>query len=315
MDNEELIALIQNGIDPGSNIEKLYLQNKGFIHETARKYVTYAEMDDLMQEGFFALSEAVDRYDPEKGSLFVTYLSYRLHARFRHYIDNCGRMKRLPAYMEERIYKYRSYLSECAAAGKEPADPEICRALKISKEQLKRTRKAMYEADPLSIHDMIPGTDCSIGEGVADPVDVETDIINRVAAEQIKDELWMIVDELGKEQSDVIVNRYQFSKTLKAIGDMYGLSLERIRQIEEKALNTLSRKKRIKELAEDSGIYTTSKAFRGSVGSFINHRTSITEYMAVKAVESDENLSEIRENIDDVREDLQRILTDLNQGS
>ena len=65
MENEELVEQIQAGIKPTENMEQLYLQNRSFIYQQAKKYAAYADMDDLMQEAYFGLHEAVKHYKPD----------------------------------------------------------------------------------------------------------------------------------------------------------------------------------------------------------------------------------------------------------
>ena len=66
MEIEELVEQIQAGINPTENMEQLYLQNRSFIYQQAKKYAAYADMDDLMQEAYFGLHEAVKHYKPDK---------------------------------------------------------------------------------------------------------------------------------------------------------------------------------------------------------------------------------------------------------
>ena len=86
MENEELVEQIQAGIKPTENMEQLYLQNRSFIYQQAKKYAAYADMDDLMQEAYFGLHEAVKHYKPDKETKFLTYLPFRLQKAFRRYI-------------------------------------------------------------------------------------------------------------------------------------------------------------------------------------------------------------------------------------
>lgn len=71
MENEQLVARIQAGEDVAENMLKLYDQNKGFIAKVAKKYQGLAELDDLLQEGYIGLSEAVDHFDAGRGVSFI----------------------------------------------------------------------------------------------------------------------------------------------------------------------------------------------------------------------------------------------------
>ena len=117
MENEELVEQIQAGIKPTENMEQLYLQNRSFIYQQAKKYAAYADMDDLMQEAYFGLHEAVKHYKPDKETKFLTYLPFRLQKAFRRYIDNNGHTKRIPIHLVQRISKYKKYIAEQQKTG------------------------------------------------------------------------------------------------------------------------------------------------------------------------------------------------------
>jgi RNA polymerase primary sigma factor len=72
MTNEELVIRIKTGIDPAENMKQLYLQVKAFIHMIAVKYAAYAELEDLEQEGYIGLNDAVEHYN---SNLEIKFLS------------------------------------------------------------------------------------------------------------------------------------------------------------------------------------------------------------------------------------------------
>lgn len=73
MENEELVTTIQNGADRQQCLEQLYVQNKGFMLEIAQKYAAFADIDDLMQEAYFALENVADTFDSLRGVKFITH--------------------------------------------------------------------------------------------------------------------------------------------------------------------------------------------------------------------------------------------------
>lgn len=75
LSNEQLVALIQGGVDVQDNLCRLWQQNKAFVTTIAKHFYGCAEFDDLLQEGYLGLCKAVDAYDPDKGS-FVHYAAY-----------------------------------------------------------------------------------------------------------------------------------------------------------------------------------------------------------------------------------------------
>lgn len=90
MTNEELVAAIQSGNDINGNTERLYADNYGLLLKTARKFAAFAEMDDLLQEAFFHVKTAAERYDPDRGATFATYLVSVLERGFRRYCARYG---------------------------------------------------------------------------------------------------------------------------------------------------------------------------------------------------------------------------------
>ena len=130
MTNEQLVAQIQGGLDVKENMQQLYLQNKGMIYRMVKKYRNIDKMtdiDDLMQQAYLGLVEAVDRYEPEKGVLFLSYATYWIVQSVKRYLEQCGRVMYLPAHTQEKVYKYNqvtgSYLSQY---NREPTDEEYC---------------------------------------------------------------------------------------------------------------------------------------------------------------------------------------------
>ena len=96
MSNEQLVVLIQDGIDEAENMSLLWQQNEGFIGKLALIYAGQAEMDDLKQEGYLALCEAVRGYDVTREVPFLSYASFWLKTRMRRYVDQ-NKPVRLPS--------------------------------------------------------------------------------------------------------------------------------------------------------------------------------------------------------------------------
>ena len=86
MSNEELVLMIQRNEDKARHLGELYEQNKGVIAIIAKRYSEYAEIEDLMQESFFGLSEAAARWNPEAGTKFISYASYWIRAAIISYL-------------------------------------------------------------------------------------------------------------------------------------------------------------------------------------------------------------------------------------
>ncbi|MCD7824896.1 MAG: sigma-70 family RNA polymerase sigma factor, partial [Clostridiaceae bacterium] len=110
MSNEEIVCRIQSGGDPeGELMTQLWEQNRAFVIKLARRYRGLAEEDDLVQEAFFGLLQAVRHWDPENGVLFLSYAGYWIQAKMTRSIDRSGVTS---IAMRQSIQKYRRFLSK-----------------------------------------------------------------------------------------------------------------------------------------------------------------------------------------------------------
>lgn len=143
MDNEQLTARIQAGEEVKQNMLALYQQNKGFIVSLARRYSGGAEMEDLLQEGYIALHEAVEQYQESRGMSFINYAAFYIHRRMRSCVDN-SRGVHIPFGMDDKIRQYKRIRRQYEAAyGVEPSDKEIRAFLAINGQELEQIKKAV----------------------------------------------------------------------------------------------------------------------------------------------------------------------------
>jgi RNA polymerase primary sigma factor len=106
MTNEELVIRIKAGIDPAENMLALYNQVKAFIHKVAWKYQGQEEMEDLEQEGYLALYDAIEGYDPDTGYKFLTYAENWIRQAMRRYIEKNSSSLRLSHQSQARLRQY-----------------------------------------------------------------------------------------------------------------------------------------------------------------------------------------------------------------
>lgn len=286
MSNEELVKQIQQGINQIDNIEMLYQQNRGYIFKIAKKYAHVCDIEDLMQEAYFGLYEAVKRYENTVGVLFMSYASYQIRQAIIRYLENNGLTVRIPSNTYNKVLRYKKLISTFEMQlGREPTDRELRGHLEVNQQALEGIKKAYHEFYNMSSLDkVIPGVDneMNLGEVVADPdIDIENSVIDGMIENSIQTELWEIVkDNTTPEENNVIQNRYKKSMTLEATGQSIGQTRDRARSIEAKALRKL-RKPRIRRKLEEKFEINYARAYRGSVSSFKNTGTSITEYIAL----------------------------------
>lgn len=294
MENEELVLQIKAGKDVAQNMEQLYLQNQNFIRKIANRYSGYTEFEDLMQEAYFGLSKAVENYDPEKGNSFLAYLPYHLQSCFRRYIEDCGNVKKLPAYMIDRISKYNKYLSKQQAAGVSPSDSDICRDLELSEQQLANLRKAMRESECISTSNLLPGSDnLTVEDSISDPSDMEEQVLDGMAKEWADNLIWKIVSELEEREAAVIIGKYKKSETLKELAERLNLSYERIRQIEIKGLTILRKQQKMQDIADIYGYVNAYK--RTGLQAFKDSGVSSVELAAIRHMEGQEKIQKLKQ--------------------
>ena len=290
MTNEQLAARIRAGENVGNNMAILYDQVKDFIHAMAYKYHGQGELEDLEQEGFLALYDAIDHYEADQGVKFLTYASHWIRQRMQKYIQNTGSPLRLSAGRQEAIRKYRKFCTEFQAEqGCKPTEAELCRSLWITLEQL---REIQYDACMTAVKSLdapIKGAegeeDITLGELAASAADPCEELLDRLEQEELCSILWQCVDSLPGKQPDVIRSRYKDNLTMKQCGQFCGISEAEVRKQQLKALRSLRSGENAKKLRpflpEDAWIY--SGALIGNGVERFNHTwTSSTERVALE---------------------------------
>lgn len=262
MTNEELVDLIQAGDHVQDNMGLLYQQNRRFITGIALPFSSSVELDDLMQEAYFGLEKAVSKYDPTLGYAFLTYAENHIRLSIQRYCQNCGRLKRVPVHVLEQISKYQKFRSDFqAVVGDEPTDEEYCFYLGIENRRLKELRKYMTGSETASLDGIVPGTeDFTLADVIADDFNLEESVCDTLADEQAKTTIWGAVSDLGGNASEVVQGYYKNGETLQGISDRLEVSIERVRQIKNRAISNLRRNRKLKEAAEVYG-YGCAQAY------------------------------------------------------
>ena len=208
MDNEQLVARIQGGDNEAENMLQLWKQNKGFIATIARKYSAGAEMEDLEQEGYIALCEAVKHYDPERGMSFIGYAAFWIKRRMRICADN-SRTVRLSFNAGDEVRQYQKIMREYRQEyGYDPSDRELCGFLYVGREKLDQIRKAAQMGNIRSLDEPVQGMDgdISIGDTVPSGENMEEDAIREIDKERMKREL--LVAKEKAETSDQLKSAF-----------------------------------------------------------------------------------------------------------
>jgi RNA polymerase sigma factor (sigma-70 family) len=217
--------------------------NLGLVLMVARRYANRGLCYlDAVQEGNAGLLKAVDRYDPQRGVRFSTYAVWWIRHSIGRALADRGTEIRLPAHLVER----RQLLARRRAAferdnGRMPTPGELAEAVGLSLRKVDRALGAGWER----------ATTFDASTGRPGPLDVEglpahsVEPGRRLDDHKVGDALFELVNMLPQMQRDVLQRRFGFDggagMTLREIGEIHGLSRERIRQLQNRALLTLRR--------------------------------------------------------------------------
>lgn len=255
MDNETLVKLILQGQDVKVNMLQLYEQNQGLIYRTVKRYAyidCMTDIEDLMQQAYICLSEAVESYEPRSDALFFTYAVKVISGKIKRYLDETGRSMRVPVHMQERIYKYHQVGSHFLGEfDREPTDQEYCFYMNLSMRQLVSLRKAMHITALKSIEEPL-SEELTIGDTIVDSrADMEA-TEQRIDNERLSVFLWEIVREAISDTKDfkVLEDRYKGGCTLKECGERQGFTSEAARTRESRAMRKLRSNRKIREIGE-----------------------------------------------------------------
>lgn len=287
MTNEELVKQIKVGKNTTHNMEALYCQNERYIHKIARKYQGLAELDDLMQEGYFGLYEAVQHYDSDREVSFMSYAYFWIKQAMKRYINKYCNPIFLPEHILNKIHQYKKLLSAYQMHyGVLPGDGEVCYYLGLSSKQLDNIKAAMQNISVKSLDaPMSEDEELCLGDTVSADEDMEMNVLDKVQTEQLKDTLWSMVDDLTGSYPSVIRSRYQDGLTLKDVGSRLGITASSVRDHERKALKELRRSRN--RLSPYLCDYIDTHAYKGNgYKTFSRTWTSSTEYAALGLMES-----------------------------
>ena len=283
MTNEQLVIHIKAGEDVSGNMAQLWEQTRRFIHTIAARYQGQAEIEDLEQEGYLALCDAVDGYNPAAGFLFLTYARHRIRQRMVRYIQNNGSI-RVPVHEWERVQKYKKLESAfLVQIGRKPSEDEMAYYMNITLKQVRSLKEVLRVGQMESLDKcFLDDGESTVGDMIPGQEDVEGAVLDVMDAGELQAVLWSEVDTLPDEQPEVIRARFQRGETLRATGERIGVTIERVRQIESKALRELRKPSHSRKLQPFLPEAIGSRAYSGNgVEAFNRTWTSSTERIAM----------------------------------
>ncbi len=285
MTNEELITKIKScPVDKSKYMAQLYNQNRGFIYKTALQYSNTAEIDDLMQEAYIAIDEAVQNYKTDINVKFITYFGKILKWRLSAYSFSSSVPVKMPSEFKELIRRYYQFKQDYFQKhGRKPDESEYMRALNISQTTLENLKIAIIGMKMVSFDEPIKDADgLSMEETIPSDEDIEGNIAEDKEQEYYQSCLYKAVDKLSPQKKKAITDFYFENKSFSDTAKDLNVSVNYVYTLRTNAVRDLRRDWRLRKAIMKEEHYDDSVSYKYSAGCFKNSGLSSVEVVAIR---------------------------------